>query len=106
MPEAPRTLFFERRTYRRRRLADLARLLPVVGLVLLLVPLLWAEGAEGVATSRAILWIFGVWTLLILAAAWLSSRRLETDLDGARTSRPHVPIALPERRADDPAEPE
>jgi len=88
MGKPQRTLFLERHTYRRRRLADLARLLPVIGLVLLMVPLLWNEGPGGVATSRAILWIFGVWVLLVALSAWLSSLKLETELDGQGTPRP------------------
>lgn len=69
-PKSP--LFLERRNYRRRRLTDAARLLPVLGLVLLMVPLLWGQGDAGPATSSAILWIFGVWFLLVLACAALS----------------------------------
>lgn len=88
MARPPRVLFLERRTYRRRRLADLARLMPVIGLVLLLVPLLWQEGAGGMPTSRAILWIFGVWVVLVAATAWLASRRLESEHDAQGTPRP------------------
>ncbi|WP_375691014.1 hypothetical protein [Pseudooceanicola sp. LIPI14-2-Ac024] len=84
----PRILFLERRTYRRRRLADLARLMPVIGLVLLLVPLLWDEGPGGVPTSWAIYWIFGVWAVLVVVSAWLSSRRVDVELDGNGARRP------------------
>ncbi|MFD1508679.1 hypothetical protein [Lacimonas salitolerans] len=85
MSEKPSPLFLERRSYRQRRLTDAARLIPVLGAVLWGIPLLWQRGPEGIATSTAILYIFGVW----LALAWLAlmvSRNLdedaETDPDG------------------------
>ncbi|MGI3168463.1 hypothetical protein ACRARG_04880 [Pseudooceanicola sp. C21-150M6] len=68
------TLFLEKGSYRQRRLADAARLLPVLGAVLLAIPLLWPEGeAEGApATSTAIIYVFGVWFLLVGAAVLLA----------------------------------
>jgi hypothetical protein len=70
-------LFLERRSYRQRRLMDAARLLPVLGALLWLVPLLWPQretSAEvaAVSTSNAILYIFGVWVVLALIALLLS----------------------------------
>ena len=69
--------FLERRSYRQRRLMDAARLLPLLGVVLWLIPLLWpqrdpAGEAAAVSTSNAILYIFGVWILLALIALFLS----------------------------------
>lgn len=69
--------FLERRSYRQRRLMDAARLLPVLGVVLWLIPLLWpqrdpAGEVAAVSTSNAILYIFGVWILLALIALFLS----------------------------------
>ncbi|MBW3242767.1 hypothetical protein KUV57_08680 [Epibacterium sp. DP7N7-1] len=69
-----RTPFVERRTYRRRRLMDIARLAPLVGALLFLVPLLWpeqhlSEGGghdAGSSMSTAMIYIFGVWIGLIL----------------------------------------
>ncbi|TDK41225.1 hypothetical protein [Antarcticimicrobium luteum] len=68
-------VFLERQTYRRRRLMDAARLLPVLGALLFAVPLLWpgaedAGTAAPVPTSRAIRYIFVVWALLILGNVW------------------------------------
>ncbi|MGR3321352.1 MAG: hypothetical protein ACU0DK_05410 [Pseudooceanicola sp.] len=88
MADRQRILFLERRTYRRRRLADLSRLMPLIGLVLLMVPLMWTSGEGGIATSRSIEWVFGVWVMLILVGAWLSSRRLDSELDGQSAPRP------------------
>ncbi|MDX5401781.1 MAG: hypothetical protein LPK02_05410 [Rhodobacterales bacterium] len=69
--------FLERRRYRQRRLMDAARLLPLLGVVLWLIPLLWpqrdpAGEVAAVSTSNAILYIFGVWILLALIALFLS----------------------------------
>ena len=64
-------IFLERRAYRLRRLADGARMLPIIGGVLFLLPLLWADGGEG-GTARTVLYLFIVWLVLILAAALLS----------------------------------
>lgn len=62
-------LFVERETYRRRRLLDAARVLPVLGIALWLVPLLWPDTPEeGVPMSRALVYVFGVWAALILCA--------------------------------------
>jgi hypothetical protein len=72
-------LFLERESYRRRRLMDGARALPVIGLVLLLLPALWRIDRAPNAAGEA-LYIFTVWALLIVAAALLAGplRRTET----------------------------
>ena len=72
-PRSP--LFVERQIYRRRRLMDAARLLPLLGVMLWLVPLLWRDApGGGVATSGALVYIFGVWALLVLAAGMIAYR--------------------------------
>ncbi|EAQ45839.1 hypothetical protein MED193_05589 [Roseobacter sp. MED193] len=71
--DEPNSPFVERRTYRRRRLMDIARLLPILGALLFTVPLMWpnpdpypAPGNQaGMATSAAITYIFVVWGGLI-----------------------------------------
>ncbi len=72
-------VFLGRHSYRRRRLMDAARLLPFLGMLLFAVPLLWpgadtAGVADPMPTSRAILYIFSSWALLILAAVWFGFR--------------------------------
>ncbi|RVT85302.1 hypothetical protein DXV76_05910 [Rhodobacteraceae bacterium CCMM004] len=67
-------LFLARQTYRRRRLMDAARILPVVGAVLFLLPELWASGEGGASTARGGLYLLAVWILLIVVAAALSHR--------------------------------
>jgi hypothetical protein len=76
-------LFVQRETYRSRRLMDAARLLPVLGACLFAVPLLWPdEGGGAISTSRAMIYIFGVWALLIVATALLSRRLGRDGSDG------------------------
>ena len=63
-------LFLERHSYRRRRLMDAAKLLPILGAALFLVPLFWpTEGEGAVSMSRAIIFVFVVWAALIRASA-------------------------------------
>lgn len=74
----PRTVFVERRAYRRRRLADAASLLPVLGGVLFGLPLLWYGAPQGLMATRTttvMLYVFGVWGGLAVLSA-LVSRRL------------------------------
>ena len=46
MSEPNQPLFLERTSYRRRRVADAARLVPFVGLMLWLLPALWASDSR------------------------------------------------------------
>lgn len=68
------SVFLERETYRRRRIMDAARLLPILGLALFAIPLLWptpadvAASGEPVPMSAAVLYVFGVWAFLIVLA--------------------------------------
>ncbi|ANT59555.1 MULTISPECIES: hypothetical protein [Roseobacteraceae] len=75
--EAPRRgtppVFLERQSYRRRRVMDGARVLPFLGALLWLVPLLWQEDpTEGVRSSAVIVYLFGVWLALVLFAAGIA----------------------------------
>jgi hypothetical protein len=64
-----RPLFLARAPYRRRRLRDAARLLPVVGLLLLILPLFWTAEARVALRSGDVIWFFLVWAALIALAA-------------------------------------
>ncbi|MBT0958649.1 hypothetical protein IV417_14760 [Alphaproteobacteria bacterium KMM 3653] len=70
-------------------MADAARLLPIFGLVLFLLPSLWVPGNEQGATVRGAIYLFVVWALLIALAA-LISRRL-----GATEPAPEDPAPDP-----------
>ncbi len=65
-------IFLERRSYRQRRLRDAAHMLPLLGLALWALPLLFAADGVPAQTSRALLYIFGVWVGLVAAAAALA----------------------------------
>lgn len=76
-PRPPK--FVARTSYRRRRLIDAARLLPVLGLFFFLLPILWrpAETPEP-DTARGGIYLFSVWIVLIAAAfglAWVLGRK-------------------------------
>ncbi|MEM9638377.1 MAG: hypothetical protein AAGA94_12075 [Pseudomonadota bacterium] len=77
---APRgsPLFLERGSYRQRRVMDAVRLVVFLGAGLWMIPLLWpAQGApaeQAVPMSRALLYVFGVWTVLIVTSFYLAYR--------------------------------
>ncbi len=64
-------LFLERATYRRRRMMDGARVLPVLGFVLILLPVLWTHSG-GMGTAGEAIYLFGLWLGLIIVAGLLS----------------------------------
>ncbi|MDQ7071151.1 MAG: hypothetical protein Q9M48_10515 [Rhodobacterales bacterium] len=86
MSEPSRSVFLERQTYRRRRLMDAARMLPIVGILLWALPLLWPQDPEqAVTTSGAMRYIFGIWVLLVALSLWLSRRLKDTaETDASR----------------------
>lgn len=79
--------FVNRRAYRKRRAADAARLLPVLGAALIALPLLWrGDGADAGSTAAAMLYLFLVWAGLAALAAilsrWLSDDEGEDGAEG------------------------
>lgn len=76
-------LFLEQRSYRRRRLRDAAQVLPLLGTALVALPVLWpAEtDAAGISTRGTGIYLFLVWTGLLIAAALLA-RALREDAGG------------------------
>ena len=70
--DEPRPVYLERESYRRRRLADAAALAPFLGVILLVLPALWASESR---TADAMIYVFTVWAFLILFIG-LVSRRL------------------------------
>ena len=80
-----RPLFLARRSYRRRRLRDAARMLPVFGAFLFLLPILWAPGlTERRDTAPDGIYLFVAWFVLVLLAAALApGLEAEADADAA-----------------------
>lgn len=69
MAPTKRPLFLARAPYRRRRLHDAARLLPILGLFLLLLPLLWTGRDRTSLSSGDVIYFFLVWLGMIAVAA-------------------------------------
>ncbi len=69
MARPPQPLFLARQSYRRRRLGDAARLVPLLGLVLMLVPALWSDVNS---TAGGFVYVFVVWGALIGIISLLS----------------------------------
>lgn len=70
-----RAIFLERRSYRLRRTEDAAGLLPLVGLALFLVPLLWTLAPDAPPrTAEGVIWLFAVWGALIIGAVVIALR--------------------------------
>ena len=92
-PKPPQ--FLGRESYRLRRLMDAARLLPVIGLVLLLLPLMrHSPDMEAPPTAGESVYLFAVWAGLILLSFLLSiwlRRALEPHDVGKRSERPADP---------------
>ena len=83
------TQFLARDSDRMRRLMDAARMLPVIGLVLLLLPLMRLDsGSESPATAAEAVYLFAVWIGLIVIAFIMS-------LWLRRTLRPPPPHVTP-----------
>ena len=73
MSRTPRIEFLERSSYRQRRMRDAARVLPIVAAVLMVLPLMWPRDTPDQSlTSSGILYLFGLWFVLILFAFSLS----------------------------------
>ena len=70
---AQRRLFLERRTYRLSRLQDAARLLPILGLILIFGPIFISDDTEAVgALGGRLIYFFAIWLVLIVLTAVVS----------------------------------
>lgn len=93
MARERRPLFLRPEPYRHRRLIDAARLIPVFGAFLLIVPPLLLPAGQTGATSSVVIYLFGLWTILIVLAA-LIARHLMATLEPRRESEPPATIGI------------
>ncbi len=65
--------FLEQEGYRRRRLYDVARAVPVLAAVLFSIPLLWPRGEQSPhGTADAAVYLFFIWAVMIAVTGALS----------------------------------
>jgi hypothetical protein len=68
-----RRLFLERRTYRQSRLQDAARLVPILGLILIFGPIFIRDDTDaGGFLGSSLIYYFSIWLGLIVLTAVLS----------------------------------
>ena len=74
LPARKGSQFLERTTYRRARLEDAARILPLLGVFLFFGPIMIQSGTSGFGgdTARWLMFFMAVWLLLIGLSALLS----------------------------------
>lgn len=73
MTTPKRIEFLEREGYRQRRWRDGARLLPLFAIVMMILPLLWPrEQPDQSLTSSGIIYLFGLWAVLVVVSFILS----------------------------------
>jgi hypothetical protein len=82
MARPKRPLFLAPASYRRRRLSDAARMLPVFGIILLFLPLMWTETTDLRLTSGHVMYFFGVWLFLVVIAAAFAPGLKASDRSG------------------------
>lgn len=82
----PQPIFLDREVYRRNRIADAARLLPLLGAVLLLFPdlILSDQAAAEGATAPWLVYFFAAW-LFLIGLAFILSRKLNASGTLSRT---------------------
>lgn len=85
-----RRLFLERRTYRRNRLQDAARLMPVLGAFLFFGPvfILTTNAGVGGGTGGWLIYFLAIWLLLIAIAAVLARALGRLSPPGAEDDEP------------------
>ncbi len=101
-----RRLFLERRTYRLNRLQDAARLLPVLGLVLIFGPIfIRGPEADAVDLSGTLVYYFVIWAGLIALTAFVSGAlsRMQGIDDTSPDTSPGAPEVPTDINRDAPA---
>jgi hypothetical protein len=87
-PDTP--VFLQRDSYRQRRLRDGAKLVPFLGIILLVIPLAWsADAPDEKIGASGLIYVFGVWMVLIILTAILARYMRPEGTDKAE-DRPEV----------------
>ncbi len=81
---AQQPLFLARAVYRKRSLRDGARMLPIFGFLLLILPMLWPNEASGAWSGWV--YVFVVWAGLIAEAGLISRGLIAPDDSAANPS--------------------
>lgn len=92
-PDAPLrggTVFLPRSTYRRRRVLDALRLWPILGMILLALPVIWHGAGQDNVTAMG--YVFGSWAVLIGGAAFLSRLTRQTETGAAPPDASSDPV--------------
>lgn len=84
-PDRKSTLFVPRELYRRRRLVDASRALPILGLMLWFLPLLWTIPDEPMRASSVLVYLFVVWIALVVTVAALIYAHGRLSMRASRT---------------------
>ena len=79
-PVSEPKLFVEPRNYRARRMVDGLRLLPLAGIFLIAMPLFWSGSGDSIKSSAVMLYLFGVWIVLIFLN-YVMTRRIGKERD-------------------------
>lgn len=80
-----RRLFLERRTYRQNRLQDAARLLPILGLILIFGPIFIREEGIGAPTlAGQLVYYFAIWLGVIVLTALVNRALIRAAPDAGR----------------------
>ena len=87
------TIFLEPQPYRRRRLIDAARLLPILGGFLTIVPPVLLPGGTLGSTSTLLMYLVFVWICLVVAAALIARHMRALD----KMPDPQIRPTAPER---------
>ena len=72
MSEDKRPLFLQTGGYRRQRLIDAMRLIPFLGLFVMMVPVILLSGGTPTPLSRWVIYFFGIWLVIIVLTAVLT----------------------------------
>lgn len=87
------SVFLPKQTYRQRRILDAVKAWPLLGAFLFGLPVMWHVGTRG--NVGAMIYLFGVWALLIVGAGALSWVAMRARAQGQDVLPPFQPPSEP-----------